>query len=223
MFPAQAVVAIIYLFSGSPAPWRSAAPWWTVYGTLVDLGCLAMLWRFTRAEGRSFRDLVGPVRWQRGRDFFAGLAYFALVFPLFIGAGMLTALFLYGSVHATPHPGQLSARVLPAWAVLYSFTVWWLVWSTTEEMTYQGYVLPRIEALSRRTWLALVIVAFWWALQHSFLPFVPDLRSIVWRFLAFLPGAAAMAAIYLRTRRLAPLIVAHWLMDIGGAAMTICA
>ena len=53
------------------------------------------------------------------------------------------------------------------------------------------------------------------------MPFVPDLRSVIWRFLAFLPGVVAFTLIYLRTRRLAPLIVAHWSMDILAVLMTV--
>jgi hypothetical protein len=43
---------------------------------------------------------------------------------------------------------------------------------------------------------------------------------VLFRFLAFLPGVLAAMTIYWRTRRLAPLIVAHWPMDIVGALMT---
>ena len=112
-------------------------------------------------------------------------------------------------------------RVLPAWAITYSLSLWWLVWSPTEEMTYQAYVLPRIQGLSGNAWVAVIVVSFWWALQHSFSPFVPDRRFVIWHFFAFVPGVIAFTLIYLRTRRLAPLIAAHWRMDITGALMTL--
>jgi hypothetical protein len=38
--------------------------------------------------------------------------------------------------------------------------------AATEETTYQRYVLPRIEALSRHSWVAGVVAVFWWTLQH---------------------------------------------------------
>ena len=38
--------------------------------------------------------------------------------------------------------------------------------------------------------------------------------------MAFVPGVFATILVYLRTRRLAPLIVAHWMMDILGMLMT---
>jgi hypothetical protein len=96
-----------------------------------------------------------------------------------------------------------------------------MIWSPTEEMTYQAYALPRIQALSGRTWVAMVVVGFWWALQHSFLPFLPDWRSVLWRFLAFVPGVTALMLVYWKMRRLPPLIVAHWPMDIVAALMTL--
>ena len=217
---AQAIFALLFMLKGDPSPWRAAAPYWTVFGTLVDLGCLMLMWRFTRTEGTTIRGLIGTIRWRRARDLFAGLGYFFLIFPVFVAGGVLCGWLLYGTFRADPVPGILSARVLPTWAIIYSCTLWWLIWSPTEEITYQGYVLPRIEALSGRTWIAVILVAFWWALQHSFLPFIPDWRSSLWRFIAFLPGVFATILVYLRTRRLAPLIMAHWMMDILGMLMT---
>jgi hypothetical protein len=71
---AQALAAGVFAPRGHPAPWRAAATWWSVYGTLVDLGCLALMWRFTRAEGITIRDLIGAIRLRR--DILAGLGYY---------------------------------------------------------------------------------------------------------------------------------------------------
>jgi membrane protease YdiL (CAAX protease family) len=221
MFVAQGLVAAVLALQGSRTPWLSAGAWWTIYGTLIDLGCLTLMWAFVRREGITLRNLIGPIRWQRGHDVFVGIGLFLLIFPLFVGGGLLSALAFYGTAQVTVYPGILGGRVLPVWAVIYSLSLWWLIWSPTEEMTYQAYVLPRIQALSGRAWIAVTVVGFWWAIQHSFLPFIPDLRLVIWRFVAFLPGVVAFTLVYLRTRRLAPLILAHWLMDISAAVMTI--
>jgi hypothetical protein len=109
---------------------------------------------------------------------------------------------------------------MPLWATIYGLSLWWMIWSPTEEATYQAYALPRLQSLSGRTWVAFAIVAFWWAAQHCALPFVPNLKFIAFRFLAFLPGVLAMMIVYWRTQRLAPLIVAHWPMDIAAAIIT---
>jgi len=103
---------------------------------------------------------------------------------------------------------------------VYSLTVWWVIQSAAEEMTYQGYVLPRLEALTGRTWIAFSIVLFWWSVQHCMLPFVPDWRFVAYRSLMMVPILVFCMAVYLRIRRLSPLIIGHWPMDLGVAIMT---
>lgn len=215
----QGLVALIFLALHHSRPWREATYWWSVCFTLADITCLAGLRLLTRREGIGLRDLIGPVRMRHGRDFFLGLSYYLLSFPFFLGGGYLAQAAFYGS-RTNPSGYFLFSRALPLWATLYSITIYWIIQSATEELTYQGYVLPRLEALTGRSWLALLIVGFWFAAQHCALAFVPDWRSVACRFLGFLPGCLLMIGIYMRTRRLVPLIVAHWLIDIGAVVMT---
>ena len=214
---AQAVFALIFLLRGSAHPWFAAAPWWTVYGTLVDFGCLALLWRFTRKEGIRLRDLIGLIRMRYGQDIFLGIGILIVIFPLFWLGGSLTAKFL--GPYQT-FAGLTDGRVLPLWATIHSFSLFWMIWSPTEEMTYNAYALPRLQALGG-TWLSMIAVVFWWTIQHPFLPFILDWRNFVFRFVAFLPGIVALCLIYLRLRRLGPLILAHWTMDIVAILMTL--
>jgi hypothetical protein len=217
----QGLVAVVYALRHHPSPWQAAAPWWSIYGTLVDIGCLLLMTQFTRAEGIRIRDLIGKVRLRRGRDIFAGIGYYLLIFPCFLGGSILSSLLVYGSIGPHLAPGQLYGRALPFWAVVYTLSLWWIIWAPTEETTYQAYVLPRLEALFERPWIPVMVVAFWWTLQHSALPLIFDWRYIVWRFGSFAPGVFVTIMIYRKTRRLPPLIVAHWPMDIAAAAFTV--
>lgn len=220
LIASQGLMAGILWMRGSASPWHEAGYWWNIYGTLVDVGCLAGMAFFLRREGLRLRDLLGPIRLRHGRDLFLGLGYFVLVFPLFVVSGYLAQRWLYGAAGGNPGDYVFAPHTMPLWALVYSLSVWWMIWSPTEEATYQAYVMPRLRALTGHTWLAFVLVAVWWAAQHAALPFVPDARFVLFRLLAFLPGAAALMAIYWRTRRLAPVVIAHWPMDIAGALMT---
>jgi hypothetical protein len=82
-------------------------------------------------------------------------------------------------------PGVLSDRQLPHWAVFYSLSVFWLVWSPTEEVIYRAYCAARLQVLTGSTWVTITLVGFWWAFQHSVFPLVFDWRLIVFRFLQF--------------------------------------
>ena len=219
-FTVQGLLALFYFALHRPGPWHEAGRWWTVYGTIVDIGCLTGLRIFTRKEGIRIRDLVGPFRMRRGHDVFLGLGIFLLVFPCIIGGSMLAQRLLYGSLDPATSVYLTQLHKLPIWAFVYSVFVWWVISSPTEEMIYQGYALPLLRALTGRTWIAVIVVGFWFAAQHSLLPFVPDGKYLLFRFLQFVPGVLVLMAIYLRTKRLGPLIFAHWCMDILGAIMT---
>jgi uncharacterized protein len=210
---AQGFATLVLAWLQYPNPTQAVISWWTVYGTLVDLGCLALLVWFLRREGIRLFDLVALDRQKLGKDVRLGIGIFAVVFPLMMLAGSsLASLLVYGKMQPDLPVGAL-IRTLPLWAVLYSRTVWWVAWSFTEELTYNGYALPRLQALGGRTWVAVVIVSFGWALQHSFLPYI-NLSHAAWLFIAFFPLTVAMQMIYLRVRRLPPLIFAHWAMDL---------
>jgi uncharacterized protein len=187
--------------------------WWTVYGTLVDVGCLGLLIWLTRREGIHLPDLVGLVKSRLKTEIPLGLGLFLAIFPLaIIGGGMAAQLIMYGKINPE-FPEYTFMRTLPLLAVLYSRIIWWPIWSATEEMTYNGYALPRLIAITGSKWLSVTIVSFFFAVQHSFL-MLAGLKFGAYSFLTFLPLTLAMELAYLRTRRLPPLIVAHWLMDL---------
>jgi protein-S-isoprenylcysteine O-methyltransferase Ste14 len=113
----QALVATAFLIRGVPSPWRAQAPWWTVYATLVDVGCLLLLSLEARREGLRLVDLFGIERVRLGREALWGLLYLVVLFPIFVGGGTkLAGWLIYGTTQLKPAmlaPGLLSDRQLP--------------------------------------------------------------------------------------------------------------
>jgi membrane protease YdiL (CAAX protease family) len=214
---AQVLVTLILAWQRSPDPLRAGTAWWPVTGTLVDLGCLFLLVRFTRQEGIRLADLIGLDKSKLKKDLLMGLGAF-LLFPIvMISGAMLSGLLVYGSLQPALPP-EVMAKSLPLWAALYARLLWWPVWSVTEELTYNGYVLPRLRKLfGGRAWPAVIVVGLVWAVQHSFLPFIPDARVFLSLFLQMVPLTMVMQLVYLRFRRLPPVILAHWGMDLFSA------
>ena len=218
---AQAVFAFIFMLRHHPSPWRAAAPWWTVYCTIADIGCLLLMAYFTRAEGIRLPDLIGKVRLRRGRDILEGLGYFAFIFPFFVIGGMIATRLLYGPAGPNLPSGFMMERHLPMWAAIYSLSLWWMIWSPTEEMTYNAYAFPRLEVLFGRSWFAILVVGFCWSLQHAFLQTLFDWKYLLWRGFCFVPGVVVYLLVYRRTRHLPPLILAHWMMDFSASFFTL--
>lgn len=209
----QGLLALVFLLRDDSTPLQSAAPWWTVYGSLVDLACLLTIGFFLRHEGLRLSSLFDFNR----ALFWKDLRFASLLLVLFLvlgfGGGMAAGVLIYGGPPPAPMGG------LPLWGTLFSLLVWPLLWGVTEQLTYQGYALPRLQALTGKTGLAVLIVAFGWALQHTALPFLPDWQFILYRFVSTLPFAVVIP-IYLKTKRLTPFMLAHWGVDMLSVAIT---
>ena len=207
---AQSLIALLF-FSSASSPYMAAGRWWPVYGVLIDLGCfLVITWRAGK-EGLRFRDLINFDPHHLGRDLLLGLVYILWFFPLALVGILGSSGLLYGTLQPPSVYGQL-----PDWAAVYSLLVFPIIWGLMEQATYQGYALPRLEAVLPNRGFAIALVVFGWGIQHIALPLTFDMRFMFFRFLSFIPLAVVMTLIYLRTRRLIPFIVAHWAVDMIG-------
>jgi membrane protease YdiL (CAAX protease family) len=211
---AQALVAAIFAVRSSPTPWHDSESWLPVYGTLIDAGCLGLLWHLTRREGIGLFDLVGFERARLVRDALIGLALIPIGLALIFAGVYATGWLVYGTL--TP-PYLYGPLPLPA--AFYGVLVFPFVWGLTEQMTYNGYLMPRFRVLSRSTSLAVACVAFAWSFQHVVMPLTFDPKFMAFRLLSPVPFSIFQTLLYLRLRRLIPFAIAHALMD--GASVVV--
>ena len=185
-----------------------------MYGTLIDAGCLALLWRLTRREAMRLFDLAGFERARLLRDTLLGLALVPVSLIFIFGGIYAVGWFLYGTLT----PPYLFGR-LPLPAALYGVLVFPFLWGLTEQMTYNGYLVSRFQVLCRSTSLTIILVTFAWSLQHVFMLLTFDAKFMTFRLLSSVPNTVFQTLLYLRIRRLLPFAIAHALMD--GASVLI--
>ncbi len=205
---AQALVAVVFALRSSPTPWHDSEPWLPVYGTLIDVGCLTLLWRLTRGEGIGLGDLIGFDRSRLGRDLLLGVALVPVGLALILGGIWVTGWLVYG----TPASPYLFGQV-PFPAALYGVFVFPVIWGLTEQMTYNGYLVPRLRVLSRSTSLSVALVSIVWSFQHAVMPLTFDPKFMTVRALSPLPFSVFQTLLYVRLRRLIPFAIAHAVMD----------
>jgi hypothetical protein len=121
-------------------------------------------------------------------------------------------------LYETLTPPYLFGR-LPLPAALYGVLVFPFIWGLTEQMTYNGYLVPRFQVLCRSTIPAIAIVAFAWAFQHVVMPLTFDTKFMAFRLLSSVPNTVFQTLLYLRLRRLVPFAIAHALMDGSSVAI----
>src|SRR5262245_30213869 len=205
---AQIFVAAVFALRSSSTPWHDAQPWLPVYGTLIDAGCLVLLWRLTRREGIRLINFVGFERTRLARDALLGFALIPMSLVFILGGVFAVGWLLYGTLS----PPYLFGP-LPLPAALYGVLVWPFIWGLTEQMTYNGYLVPRFQVVCRSTSLGIVFVVFAWSAQHVFMPLTFDAKFLAFRLLSSVRNTVFQTLLYLRLRLLIPFAIAHALMD----------
>ena len=94
--------------------------WWPVYGTLVDVGCLGLLFWLTRREGLRLLDLTGFDIRRVKTDIPLGIGLFLLIFPVTIfGGARLAQWIAYGKLNpefpGIPEPRRLFRSSRRVW------------------------------------------------------------------------------------------------------------
>lgn len=207
------VVGIIMIaglsLAGSPDPWKESVPYWTLVVVISNFICIPLLQWLARREGISLGAIIDFQPAMVKKDLLSALK---MVIPAYV-TGMLG---LYGTAYliwGTMPP----AEMLEAPPLLVAITVAILLPITNamaETTTYMGYSLPRLEALTKSPWIALLLPAIGLSIQHAAAPLTLDPKFILWRLINFLPCALYVAWAYRRGRRMMPLIFVHGLMDL---------
>jgi hypothetical protein len=78
---------------------------------------------------------------------------------------------------------------------------------------YFGYSLKRIKENTSNSTLAMIYVVFFYALQHSFIPLIWDLKYMIFRFLSFLPLLIFISIKYYKKNNLKQIMIGHGVMD----------
>ncbi|MHC0037687.1 CPBP family glutamic-type intramembrane protease [Pseudoneobacillus sp. C159] len=204
---AQGVFSWGSQFTSNPLDFLDAGKWWTVYGSLVDLGCLALMVWILRKEGTELKSIIGFSRARIKSDVIHSLLLLLVLLPLTVLWGNLISLLIYGQVS-----NPILAGPLPLWGGLYSVLIWPIGWAVMEQVIYMGYGLPKLVDIFRNKVTAVIIVMFFWALQHTVLPLTLDPNYSLYRFLTVIP-MVIIPIYFLKTRRLVPLIFAHAIAD----------
>ncbi|HEX7975922.1 MAG TPA: hypothetical protein VF498_16050 [Anaerolineales bacterium] len=214
-FVIQALLAFGFALAKVPSPWENSANWWPLIVLAANSVCLLLLVNFLRREGGRYWDLFKIDRSHILRDVLMLLSSFLIGGPLSVIPNIILGGWLFGDPNATM---ALFVRPLPLWAAWTGIVLFPLSQGLVELATYFSYIMPRFQKQGMNLVLAISLPALMLSLQHLAMPFLVDIRFILWRGLMYLPFAFFSAILLHRRPRWLPyMTIIHTLMNMSFA------
>jgi membrane protease YdiL (CAAX protease family) len=203
-------IAGIFALAGHEQPFQTAMIWWPFQGIMANTATFFILKYWFRTEGERYSDLF---RVKKGEGMKHVKQVLLLLLVGFVLGGVPLYLFSY-LLLGTLVPPDTMLQAMPLWAAVISLLLFPLTNALVETPTYIGYSFSRIQQKLGSVWMAALLAGLALALQHIAMPIVSDVPFMLWRVLSFLPLAIALGFIYNRTKKLLPIIIVHFIMDL---------
>jgi membrane protease YdiL (CAAX protease family) len=174
---------------------------WSAYHVFLAL----LAWWFLRSEGDSLRGIVGSLEGKVRLSLATILGLIGLSVLLFQIVEPMVSNMMYGPAMMEQLINEY--RRVPLTLVLYGIVVTSLTAGVCEEIVWRGYIQTRLEhKLGGRMWTAISIQAVLFGLWHSL-----SVHAIFTAIFGLIFGLT-----YAKTRKLAPIMISHWLGDVIG-------
>lgn len=183
--------------------------WWTLIAIVCNIITIIILYLFSRRKKIAYLKLVN---YEKGQT---TITTTILIVFLTVVVGML-GLYLAGVIcyKTFPYLDKTMIEPIPIWLAI--IVLLWLPISTTiaEDGLYLGYA---INTTAGNKWVNVFLAAFFYALQHSFIPFLPNGIFFLYRFLSFLPLTILISIWYQKKRDPIPFMIGHFILNIATA------
>lgn len=191
--------------------WKESIAWWPFYAIITNIILFFTLSILAKREGKTFLDIIHF----REKEFKQDLKRVLWILPIGAGLGFVGMSVVSYLMYGNPTPPENMILPLPTWAGVIALIFFPISNALVEIPTYMGYCLPRLEMIWKSKVAALLFAAFFLAFQHFTLPIlVDDVKYMIWHFICFIPLSLIVGIIYIKIRRLVPIIIVHWIMDI---------
>ena len=186
--------------------------WWSITDTIVNLLTIAMLIFAARSTGQTFAELIG---YKKGQTKVRQAVIISVIILVVGMGGMYLAGFLcYGVI---PYGAPMLIAPIPVVLAAVNIPLLPITTVFAEDGLYLGCGVNNI----KNKYAAVLVPALFYALQHSFIPTLFDVRYILYRFLSFLPLTVILCAYYYKKRDPVPIMIGHAIIDVATAAQII--
>ena len=213
LLPIRSVLFILIFILGAIITKQNMSDisnWWSIVATAVNVITILILVLVTKKMYSSYWKLIN---YEKGKTKIKQVIIISLI-VLWIGTlGMYIAGFIcYGKF---PYAAPMMIAPIPFVLAILNCIILPITVPFAEDGLYLGCGVNQI----KNKHLSIFIPAFFYALQHSFIPTLFDGKYIIYRFLSFLPLTIILCWYYKKKKNPLPIMVGHALIEIASVAM----
>lgn len=180
--------------------------WWSIVASSVNIVTILILVAIAKAKNTNYWELIN---YQKGKTTIKQVVVMSAVILIVGITGMYLAGFVcYGVI---PYAAPMMIAPIPLWLSILNIIVLPITTAFAEEGIYLGCGVNQI----KNKYLAVIVPSFFFALQHSFIPTMFDVRYILYRFLSFLPLTIILCLNYYKKRNPLPIMIGHAIIDVA--------
>ena len=178
--------------------------WWTIVATIVNVITIVVLVFAAKKNGMTYWELIG---YRKGNTKISQVVVVSIIVLVIGTGGMYLAGYLcYGVI---PYSSPMMIAPIPKVLAIINFLPLPITTALAEDGLYLGCGVNQIE----NKMLAIILPAFFYALQHCFIPTLFDAKYILYRLLSFLPLTIILCWYYYKKKNPVPVMIGHALID----------
>lgn len=181
---------------------------WSIAASGVNVVTILLLVLLTRKNG-GYAKLINYEKGKTKPKQIVGMIFLVLLVGM--GGMYLAGFICYGVI---PYAAPMMIAPIPLWLAIINVPLLPVTTALAEDGLYLGCGINQI----KNKYAAVLVPAFFFALQHSFIPTLFDLRYIIYRFLSFLPLTIILCHNYYKKRNPLPIMVGHAVIDVATVA-----
>ena len=209
LLPLRCIVFLAVFVIGAFATGRKVdeiSNWWSGVASIVNIATVLLLFFITKKQKSSYRELIN---YEKGKTSVKQIIAVSGVVVIVGMAGMYTAGFIcYGVI---PYAAPMMIAPVPLWIAVINVILLPVSTAFAEEGLYLGCGVNQI----KNKYAAIILPALFFAVQHSFIPVLFDVKYIIYRFLSFLPLTMILCWYYHKKRNPLPIMIGHAIIDVA--------
>lgn len=213
LLPIRSIMFIIIFVVGSYITQKSLndiTNWWSIVATIVNVITILILLFVCKKMGSSYKELIN---YEKGKTKVKEVIIITLIVLVFASIGMNVAgLICYKII---PYMAPMMAAPVPLILAIINFILLPLTVAFAEDGLYLGCGVNSF----KNKYLAILVPAFFYALQHSFIPVLFDFKFIIYRFLCFLPLTIIFCIYYYKKKNPVPIMIGHAIVEIASVVL----